>query len=206
MGRQIRARFHYWASSGPVGSALADYLVTLPGVEVHAFKRWRSDTRPIAHLLGRITVHEGDIEDPYSVARAVERAAPQRVVPSGSAELSQRVVGCAGRHHAHQCGGNDQSAGGGAPLCATRAGAYRRNQRRVWLGTSRRDADPRDAPHPSPQSLWREQGRGRIERFAVRCQLRFARCRHPFIQSRWSAPGRPVRHSDILPSDGADRA
>jgi len=65
--------------TGPVGSALADYLVTLPGIEVHAFKRWRSDTRPIAHLLGRITVHEGDIEDPYSVARAVERAAPDRV-------------------------------------------------------------------------------------------------------------------------------
>ncbi len=65
--------------TGPVGSALADYLVTLPGIEVHAFKRWRSDTRPIAHLLGRITVHEGDIEDPYSVVRAVERAAPDRV-------------------------------------------------------------------------------------------------------------------------------
>ncbi|MGQ9547803.1 MAG: GDP-mannose 4,6-dehydratase [Roseiflexus sp.] len=65
--------------TGPVGSALADYLVTLPGIEVHAFKRWRSDTRPIAHLLGRIKMYEGDIEDPYSVARAVERAAPERV-------------------------------------------------------------------------------------------------------------------------------
>ncbi|NWG20883.1 MAG: GDP-mannose 4,6-dehydratase [Chloroflexi bacterium] len=65
--------------TGPVGSALADYLVTLPGVEVHAFKRWRSDTRPINHLAGHITLHEGDIEDPYSIARAVERAAPDRV-------------------------------------------------------------------------------------------------------------------------------
>lgn len=65
--------------TGPVGSALADYLLTLPGVEVHAFKRWRSDTRPIDHLAGRITLHEGDIEDPYSIARAVERAAPDRV-------------------------------------------------------------------------------------------------------------------------------
>ncbi|MDW8147945.1 MAG: GDP-mannose 4,6-dehydratase [Roseiflexaceae bacterium] len=65
--------------TGPVGSALADYLVTLPDVEVHAFKRWRSDIRPIAHLAGRITLHEGDIEDPYSVMRAVERAAPDRV-------------------------------------------------------------------------------------------------------------------------------
>ena len=33
--------------TGPVGSFLADYLLTLPGIELHAFKRWRSDTRPI---------------------------------------------------------------------------------------------------------------------------------------------------------------
>lgn len=75
--------------TGPVGSALADYLLTLPGpdhldhpglnVEVHAFKRWRSDTRPIEHLRGRVVFHEGDIEDPFSVAHAVQRAAPERV-------------------------------------------------------------------------------------------------------------------------------
>lgn len=65
--------------TGPVGSFLADYLLTIPGVELHAFKRWRSDPRPIAHLRGRIVLHEGDIEDPFSVNRAVERAAPDRV-------------------------------------------------------------------------------------------------------------------------------
>lgn len=65
--------------TGPVGSFLADYALTLPGVEVHAFKRWRSDPRSIAHLHGRIVLHEGDIEDPFAVDRAVERAAPQRV-------------------------------------------------------------------------------------------------------------------------------
>lgn len=65
--------------TGPVGSFLADYLLTLPEVELHAFKRWRSDPRPVAQLLGRVTFHEGDIEDPYAVAAAVRAAAPERV-------------------------------------------------------------------------------------------------------------------------------
>lgn len=65
--------------TGPVGSFLADYLLTLPDVEVHAFKRWRSDPRPIEHLQGRVVFHEGDIEDPFSISRAIERAAPDRI-------------------------------------------------------------------------------------------------------------------------------
>lgn len=65
--------------TGPVGSFLADYLLTLPDLEIHAFKRWRSDSRPIEHLLDRITIHEGDIEDPFAVATAVRTAMPDRV-------------------------------------------------------------------------------------------------------------------------------
>src|SRR5919205_4378421 len=65
--------------TGPVGSFLADYLLTLPDLEVHAFKRWRSDPRPIEHLYGRVVFHEGDIEDPFSVAHALQRAVPDRV-------------------------------------------------------------------------------------------------------------------------------
>jgi GDP-4-dehydro-6-deoxy-D-mannose reductase len=65
--------------TGPVGSALADYLLTLPRLDLHVFKRWRSDTRPVAHLLDRVTVHEGDIEDPHAVAQAVEQARPDRI-------------------------------------------------------------------------------------------------------------------------------
>jgi GDP-4-dehydro-6-deoxy-D-mannose reductase len=65
--------------TGPVGSFLADYLLTLPDVEVHAFKRWRSDTRPIAQLYGQVTFHEGDIEDPFAVVAAVRAAAPDRI-------------------------------------------------------------------------------------------------------------------------------
>lgn len=65
--------------TGPVGSFLADHLLTIPGLELHAFKRWRSDPRPIAHLRGLVTIHEGDIEDPFAVDRAVAAAAPERV-------------------------------------------------------------------------------------------------------------------------------
>lgn len=65
--------------TGPVGSFLADHLLTIPGLEIHAFKRWRSDPRPIAHLRGRVTMHEGDIEDPFALDRAVAAAAPERI-------------------------------------------------------------------------------------------------------------------------------
>ncbi|MFV9505524.1 MAG: GDP-mannose 4,6-dehydratase [Oscillochloridaceae bacterium umkhey_bin13] len=65
--------------TGPVGSFLADHLLTIPGLELHAFKRWRSDPRPINHLRGRITIHEGDIEDPFAVDRAVAAAQPDRI-------------------------------------------------------------------------------------------------------------------------------
>ncbi|HEU5088479.1 MAG TPA: GDP-mannose 4,6-dehydratase, partial [Roseiflexaceae bacterium] len=65
--------------TGPVGSFLADYLLTLQGIELHAFKRWRSDTRPIQQLFGHVTFHEGDIEDPFVVAACVRDAAPDVV-------------------------------------------------------------------------------------------------------------------------------
>jgi GDP-4-dehydro-6-deoxy-D-mannose reductase len=65
--------------TGPVGSALAAYLLTLPGMEIHAFKRWRSDTRPIDHLRQRITFHEGDVEDAFSLGAALEQVRPDRV-------------------------------------------------------------------------------------------------------------------------------
>ena len=65
--------------TGPVGSFLADYLVTLPDLEIHAFKRWRSDPRPIEQLTGRVTLHEGDIEDAFSIDRAIAKAQPERI-------------------------------------------------------------------------------------------------------------------------------
>jgi GDP-4-dehydro-6-deoxy-D-mannose reductase len=65
--------------TGPVGSALAAYLLTLPGIEIHAFKRWRSDTRPIDHLRQRIIFYEGDVEDAFSLGAALEAARPDRI-------------------------------------------------------------------------------------------------------------------------------
>lgn len=65
--------------TGPVGSALVEYLVTLPDVELHAFKRWRSDVRPIRHVLGQLTLHEGDIEDPFSIGAVLKRVQPDRI-------------------------------------------------------------------------------------------------------------------------------
>lgn len=65
--------------TGPVGSFLADHLLTIPGLELHAFKRWRSDPRPIAHLLGHVAIHEGDIEDPFAIDRAVAAVRPERI-------------------------------------------------------------------------------------------------------------------------------
>jgi GDP-4-dehydro-6-deoxy-D-mannose reductase len=65
--------------TGPVGSFLADHLLSIPGLELHAFKRWRSDPRPIAHLRDNVVIHEGDIEDAFSLDRAVAAARPDRV-------------------------------------------------------------------------------------------------------------------------------
>ncbi|WP_029214798.1 GDP-mannose 4,6-dehydratase [Kallotenue papyrolyticum] len=65
--------------TGPVGSFLADYLLTLDGLELFGFKRWRSDPRPIEHLYGRVTMLEGDIEDPFSIGQAIEQVRPERI-------------------------------------------------------------------------------------------------------------------------------
>ena len=65
--------------TGPVGSFLADHPLTIPGLEIHPFKRWRSDPRPIAHLRGHVTIHEGDIGDSFAVDKAVAAAAPERI-------------------------------------------------------------------------------------------------------------------------------
>ena len=64
--------------TGLIGSHLADYLLGM-GVEVAGFKRWRSSDRNIRHFGDRVLMLEGDVEDPFSVAAAIERAAPDRI-------------------------------------------------------------------------------------------------------------------------------
>ncbi len=65
--------------TGLVGSHLADYLLVLRTIEVIGFKRWRSSDANIQHLRGRVLMLEGDIEDPFSVASAIERTRPDRI-------------------------------------------------------------------------------------------------------------------------------
>lgn len=65
--------------TGLVGSHLADYLLGLGEVEVVGFKRWRSPEANIRQLDGRVRMLEGDIEDAFSVASAIETSCPDRI-------------------------------------------------------------------------------------------------------------------------------
>lgn len=65
--------------SGLIGSHLADYLLEIGDVEVIGFKRWRSREDNIRHLRPRAELIEGDIEDAFSVAAAIEQARPDRI-------------------------------------------------------------------------------------------------------------------------------
>ena len=65
--------------TGLIGSHLAGYLLGLDGVEVVGFKRWRSPKTNIRRLEGRVRMIEGDIEDAFSVAAAVEASRPDRI-------------------------------------------------------------------------------------------------------------------------------
>lgn len=65
--------------TGLVGSHLADYLLGLGEIEVVGFKRWRSPDGNIRQLDGRVRMIEGDIEDAFSVASAIEACRPERI-------------------------------------------------------------------------------------------------------------------------------
>ncbi|CAA9240261.1 MAG: GDP-mannose 4,6-dehydratase [uncultured Chloroflexia bacterium] len=65
--------------TGLIGSHLADHLIQHSEIEVYGFKRWRSSEANIRHLRPRVEMVEGDIEDAFSVATALERARPDRV-------------------------------------------------------------------------------------------------------------------------------
>src|SRR5215471_5662049 len=65
--------------SGLVGSHLAEWLLDKPDVNVFGFKRWRSDPAAIKHLVGKIQIIEGDVEDRSSVDRALIQSKPDRI-------------------------------------------------------------------------------------------------------------------------------
>jgi GDP-4-dehydro-6-deoxy-D-mannose reductase len=65
--------------TGFVGSHLADHLLAEGGCEVHGLKRWRSRLDNIAHLEGRIVLHDGDITDARCLRELVSAVAPDRI-------------------------------------------------------------------------------------------------------------------------------
>ena len=64
--------------TGLIGSHLAEQLVA-DGLEVVGFKRWRGVDANIRQLRDKLTIIEGDVEDAFSVARAVETCRPDRI-------------------------------------------------------------------------------------------------------------------------------
>ena len=66
--------------TGMVGSHLADYILAdHPHVEVHGLVRWRSPRDNILHLGGKVTLHEGDLNDLSSLMTVVNEVAPNWV-------------------------------------------------------------------------------------------------------------------------------
>lgn len=65
--------------TGLIGSHMADFVLALGSHEVVGFKRWRSSEANIKHLRGNVRLLEGDIEDPFSVASAIEQTRPDRI-------------------------------------------------------------------------------------------------------------------------------
>jgi GDP-4-dehydro-6-deoxy-D-mannose reductase len=65
--------------TGMAGSHLADYCLTLPGVEVFGIKRWRSRVENIEHLEGKIQVLEGDMNDASSMRLVIRETQPDRI-------------------------------------------------------------------------------------------------------------------------------
>ncbi len=66
--------------TGMVGSHLAEYiLANHPDAEVHGLVRWRSPLEHVAHLVDRVSLHQGDLRDLTSLITVMKAARPDRV-------------------------------------------------------------------------------------------------------------------------------
>jgi GDP-4-dehydro-6-deoxy-D-mannose reductase len=66
--------------TGFAGSHLAEYILAHhPGVRVHGIIRWRSRMDNIAHLTGKIELHEADLKDMVSLKKALAASRPERI-------------------------------------------------------------------------------------------------------------------------------
>jgi len=66
--------------TGFAGSHLADHILTHhPDVTVHGLVRWRSRRDNIAHLEGKVRLHEGDLKDFVSLKKTLAESRPDRI-------------------------------------------------------------------------------------------------------------------------------
>ncbi len=66
--------------TGFAGSHLADYILAHhPGVKVHGIVRWRSRMDNIAHLAGKVELHEADLKDMVSLRKTLEASRPDKI-------------------------------------------------------------------------------------------------------------------------------
>lgn len=63
--------------TGFVGSHLADYIIeNFPKVKVSGLARWRSPTDNVRHILDKVTLHYGDLLDPFSLKSILTEQKP----------------------------------------------------------------------------------------------------------------------------------
>ena len=66
--------------TGMVGSHLADYILdNYPNIEVIGLLRWRSPKDNIKHILEKINLQYGDLEDGYSLKRILRQQLPDSI-------------------------------------------------------------------------------------------------------------------------------
>jgi len=66
--------------TGFAGSHLAEYVLAHhPGVQVHGIVRWRSRMDNIAHLAGRVGLHEADLKDMVSLKKVLAACRPELI-------------------------------------------------------------------------------------------------------------------------------
>jgi GDP-4-dehydro-6-deoxy-D-mannose reductase len=66
--------------TGFAGSHLAEYILAEhPDARVHGIVRWRSRMDNIAHLSGKIELHEADLKDMVSMKKALQASKPDKI-------------------------------------------------------------------------------------------------------------------------------
>ncbi|MCX6559798.1 MAG: GDP-mannose 4,6-dehydratase [Candidatus Aminicenantes bacterium] len=66
--------------TGFAGSHLAEYILAEhPDARVHGIVRWRSRMDNVAHLAGKIELHEADLKDMVSMKKALHASRPDKI-------------------------------------------------------------------------------------------------------------------------------